>query len=278
MTGFKALRVAGVAACVTMGPLLLMAGGASASGVNLCLPAKEGKGVVTPVEGACPKGFTLTELGAQGSTGATGATGQTGAIGVTGATGPTGATGAAGSNGTNGVTGAIGPTGATGTAGSPGTTGETGATGPQGATGAAGSPGTNGETGATGPTGAAGSPGTPGATGATGAPGELTKAEGDARYEPKSSFGGSNELTIAGGGGPPDCVLAEIRLMAGDVYPAGTLPAKGQLLSIAADTALFSLIGTTYGGNGISTFALPNLTDLGPGDTNYVICVQGIYP
>lgn len=41
--------------------------------------------------------------------------------------------------------------------------------------------------------------------------------------------------------------------------PSGWLPAEGQLLSISAHLALFSVLGTTYGGNGVTTFALPNL-------------------
>lgn len=41
--------------------------------------------------------------------------------------------------------------------------------------------------------------------------------------------------------------------------PSGWMQCSGQLLSIANNTALFSLIGTTYGGDGVQTFALPNL-------------------
>ncbi|WP_260583224.1 phage tail protein [Sphingopyxis sp. PET50] len=41
--------------------------------------------------------------------------------------------------------------------------------------------------------------------------------------------------------------------------PRGTLSASGQILSIAQNTALFSLLGTTYGGNGQTTFALPDM-------------------
>lgn len=55
--------------------------------------------------------------------------------------------------------------------------------------------------------------------------------------------------------------LGEISLYAGTVAPAGWAFADGQLLSIAIDPALFDVIGDTFGGNGISTFALPNLVD-----------------
>ena len=44
------------------------------------------------------------------------------------------------------------------------------------------------------------------------------------------------------------------------------------------DTALFSLLGTTYGGDGRSTFALPDLRAAAPNNLTYVICTEGIYP
>ena len=53
--------------------------------------------------------------------------------------------------------------------------------------------------------------------------------------------------------------LGEIIAYAGTALPAGYAFAQGQLLSIAQNTALFSLLGTTYGGNGTTTFALPDL-------------------
>lgn len=53
--------------------------------------------------------------------------------------------------------------------------------------------------------------------------------------------------------------IAEIRIFAGNFSPRGWAFCDGQLLPIAQNTALFSLIGTTYGGDGRSTTALPNL-------------------
>jgi microcystin-dependent protein len=53
--------------------------------------------------------------------------------------------------------------------------------------------------------------------------------------------------------------LSEIRLVSFNFPPKGWAECNGQILSIQQNTALFSLIGTTYGGNGVSTFALPNL-------------------
>src|SRR5689334_10120851 len=53
--------------------------------------------------------------------------------------------------------------------------------------------------------------------------------------------------------------LGEIRMFGGNFAPRGWAFCNGQILSIAQNTALFSLLGTTYGGNGQTTFALPNL-------------------
>ena len=53
--------------------------------------------------------------------------------------------------------------------------------------------------------------------------------------------------------------VAEIRLMSCNFPPTGWAFCNGQLLPISQNTALFSLLGTTYGGNGSSTFGLPDL-------------------
>ncbi len=53
--------------------------------------------------------------------------------------------------------------------------------------------------------------------------------------------------------------IGEIRLFAGNFPPKNWAFCQGQILSIASNTALFSILGTTYGGNGQSTFALPDL-------------------
>ena len=55
-----------------------------------------------------------------------------------------------------------------------------------------------------------------------------------------------------------DPFVAEIRIFAGNFAPRGWATCDGQLLPISQNTALFSLLGTTYGGDGKSTFALPN--------------------
>ena len=56
-----------------------------------------------------------------------------------------------------------------------------------------------------------------------------------------------------------DPFLGEIRMFGGNFAPAGWATCDGQLLSIDQNAALFSLIGTIYGGNGQTTFALPDL-------------------
>src|SRR5579862_7454350 len=53
--------------------------------------------------------------------------------------------------------------------------------------------------------------------------------------------------------------LGEIRMFGFNFAPVGWAMCNGQLLSIAQNTALFALLGTTYGGNGTTTFALPDL-------------------
>ncbi len=58
--------------------------------------------------------------------------------------------------------------------------------------------------------------------------------------------------------------IAEIRIFAGNFAPRSWAFCNGQLLPVAQNTALFSLIGTTYGGDGRTTTALPNLKGRAP--------------
>ena len=53
--------------------------------------------------------------------------------------------------------------------------------------------------------------------------------------------------------------IGEVKLFGFNFAPKGYSTCQGQILSIAQNTALFSLLGTTYGGNGTTTFALPDL-------------------
>jgi len=61
-----------------------------------------------------------------------------------------------------------------------------------------------------------------------------------------------------------DPFVAEIRIFPFNFAPKGWAWCNGQLLPISQNTALFSLLGTTYGGDGKSTFALPNLQGSAP--------------
>jgi microcystin-dependent protein len=58
--------------------------------------------------------------------------------------------------------------------------------------------------------------------------------------------------------------IAEIKIFAGNFAPRGYAFCDGQLLPISQNTALFSLVGTTYGGDGRTTFGLPNLMGRAP--------------
>ena len=61
-----------------------------------------------------------------------------------------------------------------------------------------------------------------------------------------------------------DPFVAEIRIFPFKFAPKGWATCDGQILPISQNTALFSLLGTTYGGNGKSTFALPNMAGNAP--------------
>jgi microcystin-dependent protein len=64
-----------------------------------------------------------------------------------------------------------------------------------------------------------------------------------------------------------DQFVAEIRIFACNFAPTGWAMCNGQIMPISQNTALFSLLGVTYGGDGKSTFALPNLMDHAPMQT-----------
>jgi microcystin-dependent protein len=79
--------------------------------------------------------------------------------------------------------------------------------------------------------------------------------------------------------------LGQITMFGGNYAPRGYAFCNGQLLPISQNAALFSLLGTSYGGNGVSTFALPDLqsrlsihTGAGPGLSTYVLGQSGGVP
>lgn len=75
--------------------------------------------------------------------------------------------------------------------------------------------------------------------------------------------------------------VAEIRMFGGNFAPKNNAFCNGQIIAISQNTALFSLLGTTYGGNGTTTFALPDLRGRmpigfgqGPGLSDYSLGEQ----
>lgn len=172
---------------------------------------------------------------------------------------------------TIGAAGPMGPTGAQGEPGPAGATGPQGEPGPTGATGSQGVPGPTGATGPEGPEGTQGEQGLTGATGPAGPEGPQGPA-GPASNDPR--FGTNTSRAANGRGG--ECTLGEVWLTAGSVTSA--LRAEGQILPINQHMALFALLGTMYGGDGRTTFALPDLRSAAPNGLTYVICTQGIFP
>jgi hypothetical protein len=75
-----------------------------------------------------------------------------------------------------------------------------------------------------------------------------------------------------------ECTIGQVLLTAGAIMPGDTLPANGARLPISQFTPLFELLGTKYGGNGKTNFALPNLKKAAPDGMTYSICYAGIFP
>jgi microcystin-dependent protein len=73
--------------------------------------------------------------------------------------------------------------------------------------------------------------------------------------------------------------LGQIELFSFPHLPKGWRFCEGQLITITKNQALYSLIGTTYGGDGVHTYALPNLKGKEPmPNMHYCIAWEGIYP
>ena len=149
-----------------------------------------------------------------------------------------------------------------------GIAGPAGPTGPPGPMGIAGPAGPSGPTGPAGPAGAQGSPGT--------IPANITAL----------SNGLSTNGGVAAAGAERFGSNVCMNLNLGDVFlsvngygAGGALPADGRTLPIASYTALFSLLGTTFGGDGMTNFKLPDLRPFAPQGLQYSICATaGIYP
>lgn len=76
-----------------------------------------------------------------------------------------------------------------------------------------------------------------------------------------------------------DYTIGEITLFGFFFAPYGWMTCEGQILTITQNQALFALIGANYGGDGRTTFALPNLRGAEPvPNMKYYICTQGLFP
>lgn len=72
--------------------------------------------------------------------------------------------------------------------------------------------------------------------------------------------------------------VGEIRLFPYNFAPRGWMRCEGQLLPILQYQALFALFGTTFGGDGRTSFQLPNLREGPAANTFYYIALQGVFP
>lgn len=97
-------------------------------------------------------------------------------------------------------------------------------------------------------------------------------------------FGAAMTLALLTGSGAmaQDCFLGEIKMFAGNFAPRNYAMADGQLIKISDNAALFSILGTTYGGDGRTNFALPDLrgrmpigAGQGPGQPRYALGQRG---
>ncbi len=76
-----------------------------------------------------------------------------------------------------------------------------------------------------------------------------------------------------------DSFLGQITLFAFNFAPRGWAPCEGQIMAINQNQALFALIGTNFGGDGQTTFALPDMRGQAPyPSTHYCIAFQGEFP
>ena len=172
-----------------------------------------------------------------------------------------GAVGPKGDKGDPGPKGDTGPQGAQGPAGPQGPIGPEGPQGKTGPQGAAGPQGPQGPIGPIGPIGPQGPKGDTGQQGPQGPPGQ------------SSNLFGSNTQGAAAGNGR-SCNIGEIILSAGNVTSG--VPADGQTLPIATNQALFNALGTRFGGDGKTTFGVPDLRNTAPNGLTYSICDSGI--
>jgi microcystin-dependent protein len=209
-----------------------------------------------------------------------GVQGEKGDKGDPGIQGPPGPKGDQGEQGVPGPKGDQGDQGIQGPKGDQGEQGIQGLTGDQGDQGEKGDKGDKGDQGDQGPPGADGEDGADGAGLTNGSiPGQLLLWEGNSWVAALPStqqiivdnmqpYAAINYVIALEGIFPSrngsEPFLGEIYMFAGNFAPRGYALCDGQLLPIAQNTALFSILGTTYGGNGQTTFALPDLRGRAP--------------
>jgi hypothetical protein len=116
--------------------------------------------------------------------------------------------------------------------------------------------------------------GPPGPRGPVGPAGAQGPAGPPAAPLGPSDFGTNTNQGAAGNAS--DFYLGQIVLSAGSIVNG--VPCDGRLLSINQNQALFSLLGTRFGGDGQTTFAIPDLRSVAPNGLTYSIIVQGIFP
>jgi len=79
----------------------------------------------------------------------------------------------------------------------------------------------------------------------------------------------------------PDSYVGTVSQFAGSFVPRHWAPCNGQLMSIRNYTALYSIVGTIYGGDGVNTFALPDMNDRTSQYQDkpiWHICIEGTFP
>lgn len=78
---------------------------------------------------------------------------------------------------------------------------------------------------------------------------------------------------------PVEPFIGQIELFPYNFAPVNWMPCEGQSIQIAQNQVLFALIGTTFGGDGQTSYQLPNLKDKAPAPgMQYCIAMQGIFP
>jgi microcystin-dependent protein len=76
-----------------------------------------------------------------------------------------------------------------------------------------------------------------------------------------------------------EAFIGTMLLFGGSYAPQGWLECSGQTLGISQNTALFAIIGTTYGGDGTTTFMLPDMRqNTVPAGAKWILCLNGIFP